>query len=584
MSRHTWLAAVLIILSGAAVLRFAWLRADPPASPSVGVVWHDEGAWVHNARNRALWGVWRTDDWNPVFVTPVFTALEYAAFRELGVGTWQARTVPALSGLAVVALLMAGLVTVGDRRTALVGGALVATNFIFVMWNRAALMESPMVAFIVAGWAAYALAERRPMWGLAAGAGAVLAWFTKASAAFFLAALAFDAAVTLTIGRSAGLRGRLGLAAPDAAQSRAAAFTLAGAALVATVAIVLFVVPHWPQYHFYNWQMSVTRKPSYGFHDLLRRASWLPVVSDFFTRMWLVVVAAAAAIATLAARWRTTKPATRLLVLWVVAGLLELVVHDSGNERRYVLFIPALVALAALLVTSREPVLPASLARARLGARLAALPLVLALGYLVLGSLLRLGFLAQVAAGSFHVVVRLAAVAAVALAAVVLAAWRPLIGWLSVRRIAPAVAVALVVAGVGWNLVEYAGWARGRTTLDYQASVDVGRLLPPGTPVQGILANGLSLENRIRPLFIGNGFGNYADRLRRDDVRYILTLDVPHLGYESQDRSGLIPELLDRYPGWHTVATFPVTTFDGRPTLDRAALIDKFPAARHARD
>ena len=47
--------------------------------------------------------------------------------------------------------------------------------------------------------------------------------------------------------------------------------------------------------------------------------------------------------------------------------------------------------------------------------------------------------------------------------------------------------------------------------------------LAPGTLVQGKLANRMALENEIRPVFIGNGFGNYADRFDRDDVRYILT-------------------------------------------------------------
>jgi hypothetical protein len=45
------LAGVLVL---AALLRGVWLTADPPTSPSVGIVWHDEGAWVHNARNKAL--------------------------------------------------------------------------------------------------------------------------------------------------------------------------------------------------------------------------------------------------------------------------------------------------------------------------------------------------------------------------------------------------------------------------------------------------------------------------------------------------------------------------------------------------
>src|SRR5690606_28286256 len=152
---------------------------DPPSHATVGIVWHDEGPWVHNARNRVLWGVWRTDEWNPMFVAPVFTALEYAAFSVFGVGTWQARTVPAISGLAAVLLLAAGLAAVAGRRTALIGALLLSTNYVFVMWNRAALMESTMTAFIVAGWACYALALRRPAVGLAAGASAVLAFFTK---------------------------------------------------------------------------------------------------------------------------------------------------------------------------------------------------------------------------------------------------------------------------------------------------------------------------------------------------------------------------------------------------------------------
>ena len=149
------LAGVLVAIAAGALLRGAWLTADPPTLTPVGVVWHDEGAWVHNARNRALWGTWRTDEWNPVFVAPVFTGLEYAAFRAFGVGTWQARTVPLFSGLLAVAALAIGLSAVTGRRTALIGACLLATNYVFVMWNRAALMESTMTAFIVGAWAAY---------------------------------------------------------------------------------------------------------------------------------------------------------------------------------------------------------------------------------------------------------------------------------------------------------------------------------------------------------------------------------------------------------------------------------------------
>ena len=56
---------------------------------------------------------------------------------------------------------------------------------------------------------------------------------------------------------------------------------------------------------------------------------------------------------------------------------------------------------------------------------------------------------------------------------------------------------------------QFAQWAAGRTVQELRASLELGRLLPPGTLVQGKLANGLALENRIRPIFVGHGFGNY---------------------------------------------------------------------------
>jgi hypothetical protein len=69
MSRSAYLTIALLIVLGATVLRTLWLRADPPTT-SVGIVFHDEGPWTHNARNQALWGVWQTDNWNPVYIAP----------------------------------------------------------------------------------------------------------------------------------------------------------------------------------------------------------------------------------------------------------------------------------------------------------------------------------------------------------------------------------------------------------------------------------------------------------------------------------------------------------------------------------
>ena len=178
------------------------------------------------------------------------------------------------------------------------------------------------------------------------------------------------------------------------------------------------------------------------------RASWLPIVHDFFTRMWLVTALAALAIATIVARWRTAEPGERLLVLWVLVGLVELVIHDSGNERRYIMFIPALVALAALVLGRAGPVGPPPDQLGR-HARWVALPLVLLLSYLVLGSLARLAFLYEVRPG-----VHLSAGVALAAGALITWRWRDVCGWLARQHVAPSAALLLTAIAVGGDLLQ----------------------------------------------------------------------------------------------------------------------------------
>jgi hypothetical protein len=492
--------------------------------------------------------------------------------------------VPVVSGLAAIAFLMAGLSALAGRRAALLGGALLAGNYAFVMWNRAALMESTMTALIVISWSAYALASRRPGWAFVSGVAAVLAFFTKASAAFFVAALAIDGLAAMLVPgfRGSGVPGfgRSGIGDPrnrGTAEPRnrrlhgAAPLALLGLAAASAVIGVLFILPFWSEFRFYNWQLSVARKPEYTIQAFTMRASWLPLVHGFFTWMWPIFVVACLAIVDIATRARSARPAERLLVLWVLVGLLELVIHDSGNERRYVMFLPALIALGAVwLVSDRRP---AGAADRPLG-RWIALPLVLGLGYLAAGSALRVPFQEEVRAGRLHDTVVLSALAAVVAAATAFMLWNRLSPWIARPKVPMAIVLALVAGTLVFDLARYAAWARARQALNLQASVQVSQLLPPGTLVQGKLANGLALENRIRPVFIGHGFGNYEDRLRREDVRYILTYVSPSVGFESQAGSGMIQELLDRYPDHRTVATFAVNETGGP---DRAALIDKFP-------
>jgi hypothetical protein len=333
---------------------------------------------------------------------------------------------------------------------------------------------------------------------------------------------------------------------------------------------VLFIWPHWAEFQFYNWEMTVTRKPSYSLKDFIERATWLPLVHGVFSRMWLVLVLAGVGVLAVIRRWPEAPPAARLAVLWLAIGLLELVVHDAGNERRYVMFVPALIALALSSEASFENERRKTHLRAQLLVAAAVVPLT----YLVAGSLLRLVWLDDVLAGNFSQTVRVSAALAVGAG---LAAWwfrDRLSGWLAAWRPSTALLAAAIVVTVGTDLTLYARWATSRTYDNVEASRRVGDVLPPGTLVHGKLANGLALENQIRPIFVGRGFGNYADRLSRGDARYILSYTEadgkPDAGYEGD----VILDVLAQYPQRQIVLEFDVQETPGR---DRAALIDKFP-------
>jgi 4-amino-4-deoxy-L-arabinose transferase-like glycosyltransferase len=561
-------AALLAIVLLALLLRTVFPAADPPWRSTVGVVWHDEGAWVHNARNKALFGEWRQDEWNPMFIAPVFTGLEYLSFSAFGVGVRQARLVSELAGVASVILLALGVRRLGGNLAGLIAGGLLATNYVYVMYNRAAIMEALMVSFIVASWYCSTRAERTPAWGAAAGLLAALAFFTKAAAAFYVGALGLVAVWAALEPPLQKWRKTPRNTPAGTDRRRAAIWTLAGLVVSFTFVALVFVLPHWTDYRFYNWQMSVTRKPSYDIASLATRLSWFPIVHDTFSRMWVALVLGVFGAWGIAIRWRRATDGERLLLLWVVVGTLELLIHDVGNERRLVFLIPAVVALASL-VLARGSLLPpdaAAIPRQRL---LLMSPIVLYCGYVILGPLVRVPFLEDVYAHALKWPVRLAAGSAIAVSILLFASWPAISKRLSVRAWSTRIAVAVVTLAMGWNLVQFAEWALNRTYKNYEASRALATALPPETLVQGKLANGLALENRLRPIFIGHEFGNYADRKNRDDVRYILTYTDPAIGHEGDQ----IKDVLAAYPGWRIIMTFDVA--ETRSGHDTAALIEK---------
>jgi hypothetical protein len=200
-------------------------------------------------------------------------------------------------------------------------------------------------------------------------------------------------------------------------------------------------------------------------------------------------------------------------------------------------------------------------------------PAIFYCAYVISGPIARLPFLYVVRPS-----VRLSAALAIVLGTAIIAGWPWIRRFLSTGTWTTTAAVALTIALMSRDLVEFVQWGANRSYKNYEASRALGNILPAGTLVQGKLANGLSLENRIRPIFIGHEFGNYQDRKHRDDVRYILTYTEPFIGFEGSQ----ILDVLGAYPSWRVLMTFDVAeTPSGH---DRAALVDKFGAARTPRN
>jgi hypothetical protein len=197
----------------------------------------------------------------------------------------------------------------------------------------------------------------------------------------------------------------------------------------------------------------------------------------------------------------------------------------------------------------------------------AAAPLIFYCWYIVDAPIVRLLFLEEVRDHVLHTTVRLSTIAALVGGSVTMYALRrAAVVSLFVRRLGAAFTIVLLL---GWDFYQFVDYARSRTYRNYEAMIALGRAVPPETMIQGKLANGLDLENRIRPIFIGHAFGNYADRFTRDDVRYILTYSVPKPGYEGSQ----ILDVLAASPARRIIMTFDVAESPGGH--DKAALIEK---------
>jgi hypothetical protein len=198
-SRRSWILTIAMFAVFLAV-RFAYLTADPPMSLPNGNDYNElvvePTAKAHEARNRALFGMWKTSPvdnyqfWRvqaPAWVYPLswwfrLTNVSYATLRTY-----------AILGSAVGFL---GLLALASNRLGefpfVMAGAFFGLNFYSVLYSRYGLIEPQVNTFIILTVLGLHLARRRLVWLAAAEVTLALAVLTKQTA-FFMAPLCIAA-------------------------------------------------------------------------------------------------------------------------------------------------------------------------------------------------------------------------------------------------------------------------------------------------------------------------------------------------------------------------------------------------------
>jgi antibiotic biosynthesis monooxygenase (ABM) superfamily enzyme len=121
---------------------------DSFSSKTYDVSWWDEGAYMHSARTKALFGEWQqeNDSWNPLYMSPIGSYLTYWSYLLLGVGTFSTRIVPAL--LSFIAVIVSSiLIYRKDRLQGLIFMILSMTNVMLVAYSRLSMLEYLVIMF-----------------------------------------------------------------------------------------------------------------------------------------------------------------------------------------------------------------------------------------------------------------------------------------------------------------------------------------------------------------------------------------------------------------------------------------------------
>lgn len=129
--------------------------------------------------------------------------------------------------------------------------------------------------------------------------------------------------------------------------------------------------------------------------------------------------------------------------------------------------------------------------------------------------------------------------------------------------------ILVVMLSVCINLGQYISWSLRYDDSFYMASKELGQILPNNELVYGMFSTGLSMENKIIPVYHEVPLINHKNRFERDDIRYVLI--VLKSDFHTGEKE--VAEFKEYYPKLKLIRIFYINEAEGT----EIGLFDKFP-------
>jgi len=510
----------------AILLRVLFLSSDPyPHLDWSSGLLTDESFYAHNARNLALFGRARTDEFNNMLLSPVVHGLQWVVFSVFGTGYVQARLIAGIATLAALGIFFAAMRRGFGIRVAGAATLFLGLDHTALLYSRMALLDSFAVFPCVAAFYCFVR-------GAQVETNHRVAWFSACGILLMTAVTNRSLCLYLLPVPAIALRYCPG-------RTRALVAVYVAAALAAFVYVAAWYGPNRVEigrmatyYRQHQLQPeSVKHAGQNIYHALLgdRRG----IASYLFRHTPLVFTLAILGLVgtgILARRPstdelatnRSSDPATRYLAAWLILGGLLVSVISYSPSRYYVALYPALCGLAGVTFW-RIPHLARSIRELTLGRRVVFAVLYWFISYHFVQVLIHRGEVVgrPLAAALLHGIPSVVAAGALIGFGRVRDSEDPRMPgrfvpfWIGAWAVINAVWLAHWFGTLRWSQVEMGDW--------------LNRNLPTGSVALGDVAAGLGLGHRFLAVNVIPGLcnGNRPVEGFAGAPRYIVILDGP---------------------------------------------------------